>query len=579
MVRKDGSALPVALSATVVRDAAGNYLASRSTIFDIAERARSEKRFRGLLESAPDALIIVNGGGNIVLLNAQAEKIFGYPRDELIGKPIETLVPERFRPRHPEYRDTYFANPAVRPMGGGNFDLWARRRDGTEFPVEISLSPLETEEGTVVTAAVRDITERRRSEQEMQFLQATALETSESENTDAALLTVMRRVCELTGWAYGQAWMPSADDTRLELRGTYYSRNPELEHFWRENQALSFTPGSGLLGQIWASRQPAWAWDLEPDSGNVRRAMILEAGFRSWIAFPVVSESEVIAVIEFFEIERCDRSERTLQLLSILGAQLGSVIQRKRAAEEIRELHTSLEQRAHQLEAANRELESFAYSVSHDLRSPLRAIDGFSQILEEDYAEKLDDEGRRLLDVVRGNSQKMGRLIDDLLTFSRLGRKPVVSAEIDMGALVQEVLGELRAEPGSTAAECSIQSLPAAWGDRVLLRQVWINLLTNAIKFTHTRHPPLIEVSGNRSGHETIYCVKDNGVGFDMQYYDKLFGVFQRLHSDEEFPGTGVGLAIVQRVVIRHGGRVWAEGVVDGGATFYFSLPAETQNG
>jgi light-regulated signal transduction histidine kinase (bacteriophytochrome) len=229
-------------------------------------------------------------------------------------------------------------------------------------------------------------------------------------------------------------------------------------------------------------------------------------------------------------------------------------------------------ERTAQLEAANKELEAFSYSVSHDLRAPLRAIDGFSRIVQEDYAGKLNDEGRRLLGIIRDNSRKMAQLIDDLLEYSRLGRKPLSTAEIDMKRLVEKVLGELQMS-GERPSRLEIGALPLAHGDAVLVKQAWANLLGNAVKFSSKRDRPLIEVNGHENGAENVYCVKDNGAGFDMKYYDKLFGVFQRLHSEEEFEGTGVGLAIVQRVVTRHGGRVWAEGKVDQGAAFYFSLP------
>ena len=224
------------------------------------------------------------------------------------------------------------------------------------------------------------------------------------------------------------------------------------------------------------------------------------------------------------------------------------------------------------LEAANRELESFSYSASHDLRAPLLVIDGFSRIIEEDYAGKLDAEGRRLLGVIRDNIRKMAELIDDLLEYSLLGAKSLSSAEIDMKSLFVDALDGLRAS-GERLDGVVLHPLPPARGDATLVKHAVTNLLANAIKFCGKHEHPTIEVSGRENGTQCVYCVKDNGAGFDMQYYDKLFGVFQRLHREDEFKGTGVGLAIVQRVVSRHGGRVWAEGKVGEGAAFYFSLP------
>ncbi len=249
------------------------------------------------------------------------------------------------------------------------------------------------------------------------------------------------------------------------------------------------------------------------------------------------------------------------------------ITERRLAENEIRALNAKLAERAELLEATNKDLEGFSYSVSHDLRAPLRAIDGYAKLIEDGYASKLDAEGRRLFGVVHRNVHKMALLIDDLLEFSRLGRREIVAARVDMNRLVQEALWEVRATGEGMSSTIEVANLPPAWGDRALLKQVWINLLSNAIKFSGARDKPRIDVAGSIDAGETIYSVKDNGVGFNMVYYNKLFGVFQRLHRAEEFPGTGVGLAIIQRVVGRHGGRAWADGKVDQGATFYFSLP------
>jgi PAS domain S-box-containing protein len=249
------------------------------------------------------------------------------------------------------------------------------------------------------------------------------------------------------------------------------------------------------------------------------------------------------------------------------------ITERKKAEEEIKKLNFDLERHTRQLEAANKELEAFSYSVSHDLRAPLRAIDGFSRMFLEDHLDKLDEEGSRLINVIRNNTQKMGALIDDLLAFSRLGRRQVEPSNIDMTRLAKAVFQELRVGESDRVIELTVNSLPPAMGDPTMLRQVLVNLLSNAIKFTAPRESASIEVSSHLENGQNIYSIKDNGVGFDMQYAGKLFGVFQRLHSTDEFDGTGVGLAIVNRIVSRHGGRVWAEAKVNQGATFYFALP------
>ena len=238
-------------------------------------------------------------------------------------------------------------------------------------------------------------------------------------------------------------------------------------------------------------------------------------------------------------------------------------------------LEAQVAERTQALEVTNAELESFSYSVSHDLRAPLRAIHGFSRILLEDHNTKLEPEAQRLLGVIDQNTRRMGQLIDDLLAFSRLGRQGITAGRVDMNELTRLVADEIRRGAGEQNGhvEITIGSLLPAHGDRALLRQVISNLLHNAVKFTRGRPNARVEVGSRPDGHHTVYFVKDNGAGFDTRYLDKLFGVFQRLHSNEEFEGTGVGLAIVKRIVQRHGGRVWAEGRLNEGATFYFSLP------
>jgi PAS domain S-box-containing protein len=262
------------------------------------------------------------------------------------------------------------------------------------------------------------------------------------------------------------------------------------------------------------------------------------------------------------------------------------ITERKLAEHAIRELNAALLAKAAQLEATNNELESFSYSVSHDLRAPLRAVDGFALMLEEDYKERLDAEGLRYLSVIRQNSRRMGALIDDLLAFSRLGRQAVAHGEVNVDSLVREVVEEVlhteslgEGGEAATAPHIEVEPLPPARGDRGLLRQVWANLIANAVKYSSKAARPFIQVSGHQVGAENHYSVRDNGVGFDMDYAGQLFRVFQRLHRADEFSGTGVGLAIVHRVVTRHGGRVWAEGKVDHGAVFSFALPRGDENG
>jgi len=255
------------------------------------------------------------------------------------------------------------------------------------------------------------------------------------------------------------------------------------------------------------------------------------------------------------------------------------ITERKRAESAIQDLNEELRAKVEEVAAANRELEGFSYSVSHDLRAPLRAIHGYSRMLVEDYADKVDGEGRRYLDVIARNTKRMGELIDDLLDFSRLGRQPLHQSPVDMESLVTLVCDEALAAAPGRRLEFRRGALPPAHGDSSMLRVVVTNLVANAVKYTKGRDPAVIEIGSGADGGGTAYFVKDNGVGFEMEYAHKLFGVFQRLHRTEDFEGTGVGLALVQRIIQRHGGRVAAEGRVGSGATFTFVLPGSPEGG
>jgi PAS domain S-box-containing protein len=248
------------------------------------------------------------------------------------------------------------------------------------------------------------------------------------------------------------------------------------------------------------------------------------------------------------------------------------ITEQKIADEQISQLNADLKTNIEQLEITNKELESFSYSVSHDLRAPLRALGGYSKIIEEDYSPVLDPEAKRLLGNIQANARKMGTLIDDLLAFSRLGRKEILRSQVDVHQMVENILSEFDRSSESPAT-IKVNPLPVAEADQALLQQVWMNLISNAIKYSRKKDKPEIEIGSMHSEIETIYYVKDNGSGFDMKYADKLFGVFQRLHKPNEFEGTGVGLAIVHRIITKHGGKIWADAKKNEGAAFYFTIP------
>jgi signal transduction histidine kinase len=370
------------------------------------------------------------------------------------------------------------------------------------------------------------------------------------------LLGVSRAIVNMFDFAAGEVeWLAAAGRHRTRVGGVRYPLR--------------------LMGDIEALRRgEPQRIDVNALPPDPEVDALLASGVHAYMAVPMIAGGELIGALSFGG-EQNSFPEEQITIAQEVANQLAIAIAQARLFEHVKHHAEELEQRVRErtsgLEIANRELEAFSYSVSHDLRSPLRAIDGYALMLVEDYSALLDDEGRRLLGIVRESAAQMGRLIDDLLRFSQVGRKPLASAPLDMRALAGEVIRELA--PAYPEARIDLEDLPPAHGDRALLRHVWMNLIGNALKYSARRETPRVEIAGRVEGAENVYSVRDNGAGFDMRYYEKLFKVFQRLHREEEFEGTGVGLAIAQRVVIRHGGRAWGEGKVGEGACFSFALP------
>ena len=518
-VRKDGSEFPAEISLGPVTTAHGGVVTA--AIRDVTSRRKAEAQFRGLLESAPDAMVIVDRAGRIVLVNSQTEQVFGYARAELIGQPVEVLMPERFRAAHPGHRGHYAAGPVVRAMGS-DLELWGRRKDGREFPVEISLSPIETDAGTLMSSTIRDVTERNR--------------IAEARVQLAAIVD-------------------SSDDAIIgkTLDGMIRSWNRGAERIFGYTAAeMVGRPVTALLPPGRAGEEPA----------------IIERLLRG-------------DRVESFETVRRRKDGQDIDVsvtISPIHGVRGEIVGASKVARDIsdrKRVERALAAAKEATDVANRELEAFSYSVAHDLRAPLRGIDGFSLALLEDNAAALDETGRRYLRRVRELTQHMAQLIESLLSLARITRSELRRERVDLGALARATIGRLRAVQPERQVEVVIADGLIAWGDGRLLGAVLDNLLGNAWKFTRDQPAPRIELGATVIDGARTFFVRDDGAGFDMAYAGKLFGVFQRLHSPDEFEGTGIGLATVQRIIRRHGGRIWATGAVGAGATFYFTLTTE----
>ena len=529
----------------------------------------SERKFRTLIDNLPDIAWHKDAEGLYVSCNRRYAEALHLAVEAIIGHRDEDFFP-------PELAAKYQADDRLVIESGQELSTEEHLlQNGKSIWLHTRKARILDNNGRCLgTIGVgRDITERKHQEERT----AALLELSTSTETDEKTLLQqgLDKMQYLTDSRIGFLHFVSEDQKEIELV-TWSSDT--LTHYCQAAFDRHYPLASaGIWVDTVLLKQPIIINDYATAPGKKG----LPAGhspLQRFISVPVFEGPLVRMIVGVGNAAR-DYDGHDVETLKLFSYDLYRIVQHQRAEEKIRQFTIDLEQRILQrtgeLEAANADLEGFSYSVSHDLRAPLRAIDGFSAILREDYAQALDTEGQRLLQVVSDNARKMGQLIDDILAFARASRHELQMIRLDMAALVGEVWQGLEPQRQGRDFDLRLTDLPTASGDPAAIRQVWQNLLGNAIKFTRGRTPAVIEVGGRTEGAENLYYLKDNGIGFDPAYTAKLFGLFQRLHGMDEFEGTGVGLAIVKRFVLKHGGRVWAEGRVGDGATFWFSLPRE----
>jgi PAS domain S-box-containing protein len=524
-VRKDGSRFWANVVITASRDSAGRLLGFSEISRDISERKETEAKYRGLLEAAPDAMVVVNAAGEIVLLNLQAEKQLGYHRDELVGQPVKNIIPEGFAERLIADGTRTAADALAQQIGTG-IELIARRKDGSDFPIEIMLSPLESTEGILVTAAIRDISVRKAAEGHLAQMEGRyrgLLEAAPdamvvvNQSGEIVLLNVQAekqfgyRRDELLGQKVKNI-IPEGFAERLIADGTRTAA-----------EALAQQIGTGI--ELRGRRKYGSEFPIE---------IMLS---------PLESSEGILVTAAIRDITERKKSEQ--YLVKTVG----------------------------ELKRSNDELQQFAYVASHDLQEPLRMVASYTQLLAKRYKGRLDSDADEFIAYAVDGSNRMQGLIQDLLAYSRAGTNGKALHEISSEKALKDALANLRATIQESGAVVTHDSLPVITTDDTQLTQVFQNLIGNAIKYRSGEVPRVHVCATKNGGQEWIFSVRDNGLGIDPQYFEKIFVLFQRLHGREEFKGTGIGLTICKKIVERLGGRIWVESQPEKGSTFHFALP------
>lgn len=479
----------------------------------------SEITFQLIVESSPNAIILINKEGNVAYLNQRTEKLFGYQKSEIMGKSVETLIPERFRNHHPAYRDSFFRDPGERGMGVGR-DLYALRKDQTEFPVEIGLSPIVTMTGTMVLASIIDITERKRAEEMFRLVVEYAPNAMVLIDTKGVIIMVNPMTEVLFGYTKSEL-LGQMLETLIPER--FREQHPGLrDQFFLSPKSRSMGAGRNLFA-------------LRKDGTEVQ----VEIGLN-----PIESPEGMRVLASIIDITERKQKEQFMT-------------------------------RQAELEAKNKELAQFAYVASHDLQEPLRTVANYIQMFEEDFGTELDETGRKYLKAMNNATTRMSGLVKSLLEYARLGKDRKLSV-IDCNRLLAEVLDDMRIVIDDTHADIKIGHLPEIMGYETELRQLFQNLISNAIKYVKAGTAPRIEVSALNEDGKWKFRVSDRGLGIAPVYYEKIFQIFQRLHTRDEYEGNGIGLSLCKKIAEMHGGEIWVESREGEGTDFFFTISSIT---
>ncbi|MDX2022144.1 MAG: PAS domain S-box protein [Deltaproteobacteria bacterium] len=517
------------------------------------------ERAQEFLEATPDSVVVVDAAGKIVFVNRRLQECFGYERDELIGATVETLLPLRHRAQHEKHRQAFSSNKQVRSMGLG-LVLSARRKNGEEFPVDVSLSPIESSQGSFVLATVRDVTERRLIEQTLDLIRNVTTAANESPSIEFALRSAMELVCELSGATFARVYRHDQVRGRLVLYPLLKDDPdaPQMSEQWKVE------PEPGSL-TYWAFESKKAVLRSATEEPEPHRSLLADAGMTVGFAFPVVSGTDVPFVLKFW----CRRTPAVMNTLLAtfhqIGVQLGRVVEREKA--------TAQTLRATNLQRSNEELALFAHVASHDLQEPLRMITAFLDLLSRKYGPQLNEEAQRYIEFAVSGAHRLRGLIRSVLEYSQVDRGSLQRTSIELDGVIQQVLANLRQSIADNGATIVCDKLPRLKADESQMMQLFQNIISNALRFRRADTAPLVHVSAQEQADTWRVLVADNGIGISEGNAQRVFEVFSRLHPVDKFPGSGVGLAVCQRIVKRHGGRIWFESQVDQGTTFFVELP------
>jgi PAS domain S-box-containing protein len=529
-----------------------------------------------LIEVLPIPVFFKGRDGRYLGVNRAWEDFFGMPRSQILGGAVADIYPgsPRVAARHQAMDDELWGNP-----GRQSYEIQLVMRDGRVRHTIFHKATFQAPDGQLagLIGTIVDITERKQSEQREAIENAVARFLGSADSLPDALRGIMQVMCERLDWACAARWTLDEANNRLHCAETWSVDDPKVRAFLEASARETFVPGtSGLIRRVLATGSSVWVADVTEKPDFLRGPLAKSCGLHGAFALPVLMGEKVLGAIEFFSREPRHPDKWLLQITVSVGRLIGQLMARREAEEEARIAHDELEVKARELERSNEELQQFAYVASHDLQEPLRMVSSYTQLLGRRYGDRLDGDAKEFMEFIVDGAARMKQLIEDLLAYSRVGTRGRELSPTSSGAALEKALTNLRAAQEASGAEVTHDEMPEVLADGAQLTQVFQNLIGNAMKF-RAEDKPRIHVGAEARDKVWVFTVRDNGIGLDAQYADRIFMMFQRLHNKTEYPGTGIGLAICKKIVERHGGKISVESRPGEGSTFRFGLTGSEQ--